>query len=177
MFMYFFIWTVSVFWTCSIYSGHVFYSLELVLLLAWTYEWIISFMISLLFGKLCSSFVVDIWYVYFICGMWYVCVSVSNYTPSIYHVFWRLEETICAYTVIILYAFHAYMGCIELTWYILFICYYWCILLICHIWYMHVYRGSFAWVSSQFICDNSMCFVIIKKGEIVGPKAISPSYL
>jgi len=31
-------------------------------------------------------------------------------------------------------------------------------------------------VSSQIICDNSMCFVIIKKGEIVGPKAISPSF-
>jgi len=31
-------------------------------------------------------------------------------------------------------------------------------------------------VSSQIICDNSMCFVIIKKGEIVGPKVISPSF-
>jgi len=31
-------------------------------------------------------------------------------------------------------------------------------------------------VSSQIICDKSMCFVIIKKGKIVGPKAISPSF-
>jgi len=36
-------------------------------------------------------------------------------------------------------------------------------------------RGASVEVSSQIICDNSMCFVIIKKGEIVGPKAISPS--
>ena len=31
-------------------------------------------------------------------------------------------------------------------------------------------------VSSQIIGDNSMCFVIVKKGEIVGPKVISPSF-
>ena len=31
-------------------------------------------------------------------------------------------------------------------------------------------------VSSQIIYDNSMCFVIIKKGEIDRPKAISPSF-
>ena len=36
--------------------------------------------------------------------------------------------------------------------------------------------GASLEVSSQNICDNSMCFVIIKKGEIVGPKAISPSF-
>ena len=31
-------------------------------------------------------------------------------------------------------------------------------------------------VSSQIICDNFMCFVIIKKGEIISPKAIKPSF-
>ena len=31
-------------------------------------------------------------------------------------------------------------------------------------------------VPSQIIWDNFMCFVIIKKGKIVGPKAISPSF-
>ena len=31
-------------------------------------------------------------------------------------------------------------------------------------------------VSFQIICDNCMCFVIIKKEEIVGPKAICPSF-
>jgi len=31
-------------------------------------------------------------------------------------------------------------------------------------------------VSSQSICNNSICFVIIKKGKIVGPKAISPGF-
>ena len=41
---------------------------------------------------------------------------------------------------------------------------------------MHVLRGASLEVFSQIICDNSMCFVIIKKGEIVGPKAISASF-
>ena len=41
---------------------------------------------------------------------------------------------------------------------------------------MHVFKGASLEVASQIICDNSMCFVIIKKGEIVGPKAISPSF-
>ena len=36
--------------------------------------------------------------------------------------------------------------------------------------------GASLEVSSQIICDNSICFVIIKKGKIVGPKAISPSF-
>ena len=36
--------------------------------------------------------------------------------------------------------------------------------------------GASLEVSFQIICDNSMCFVIIKKVEIVGPKAISPSF-
>jgi len=36
--------------------------------------------------------------------------------------------------------------------------------------------GASLEVSSQSIGDNSMCFVIIKKVEIVGPKAISPSF-
>ena len=30
--------------------------------------------------------------------------------------------------------------------------------------------------SSQIICGNSMHFVIIKKGEIVGQKSISPNF-
>jgi len=33
--------------------------------------------------------------------------------------------------------------------------------------------GASLEVSSQIICDNSMCFIIIKKGEIVSPKGIS----
>jgi len=37
-------------------------------------------------------------------------------------------------------------------------------------------RGALLEVSSQIICDNTMCFVIIRHGEIVGPKAISPSF-
>jgi len=41
---------------------------------------------------------------------------------------------------------------------------------------MQVFRGTSLKVSSQIICDNSMCFVIIKKREIVGPKAISLSF-
>jgi len=41
---------------------------------------------------------------------------------------------------------------------------------------MHVFRGASIEVSFQIICDNSMCFVIIKEGEIVGPKAISPNF-
>ena len=41
---------------------------------------------------------------------------------------------------------------------------------------MHVFRGASLEVLSQIICDNSMCFAIIKKGEIVGPKGISPSF-
>ena len=36
--------------------------------------------------------------------------------------------------------------------------------------------GASLEVSSQNIYNNSICFVIIKKGEIVGPKAISPSF-
>ena len=36
--------------------------------------------------------------------------------------------------------------------------------------------GASLEVSSQFICDNFMCFVIIKKGKIVSPKAISLSF-
>jgi len=36
--------------------------------------------------------------------------------------------------------------------------------------------GASLEVSSQIICNNSICFVIIKNGEIVGPKAISPSF-
>jgi len=36
--------------------------------------------------------------------------------------------------------------------------------------------GASLEVSSQIIYDYSMCFVIIKKGKIVGPKAISPSF-
>ena len=36
--------------------------------------------------------------------------------------------------------------------------------------------GASLEVSSQIISDNSMCFVIIKKGEIVGPKAINSSF-
>jgi len=31
--------------------------------------------------------------------------------------------------------------------------------------------GTSLEVSSQIICDNSMCFIIIKKEEIVVPKA------
>ena len=41
---------------------------------------------------------------------------------------------------------------------------------------MYVFGGASLEVSSQIICDNSMCFVIIKKGEIVSPKAINPSF-
>jgi len=37
-------------------------------------------------------------------------------------------------------------------------------------------RGASLEVSSQIICDNSMYFVTIKKGEIVGPKSICPSF-
>ena len=36
--------------------------------------------------------------------------------------------------------------------------------------------GASLEVSSQIICDNSMCFFIIKKEEIIGPKAIFPSF-
>ena len=36
--------------------------------------------------------------------------------------------------------------------------------------------GASLEVPSQIICDNSICFVIIKKGEIVGPKTIIPSF-
>jgi len=36
--------------------------------------------------------------------------------------------------------------------------------------------GASLEVSSQIICNNSICFVIIKKGEIVGPKAISSNF-
>ena len=36
--------------------------------------------------------------------------------------------------------------------------------------------GASIEVSAQNICNNSICFAIIKKGEIVGPKAISPSF-
>ena len=36
--------------------------------------------------------------------------------------------------------------------------------------------GASLEVSSQIICDNSMCFIIIKKGKIIGLKAISPSF-
>ena len=36
--------------------------------------------------------------------------------------------------------------------------------------------GASLEVSSQIIYDNSICFIIIKNGEIVGPKAISPSF-
>jgi len=36
--------------------------------------------------------------------------------------------------------------------------------------------GASLEVSSQIICNNSICFVIIKKGEIIGPKAISPIF-
>jgi len=39
-----------------------------------------------------------------------------------------------------------------------------------------MFRGASLEVSFLFICNNSMCFVIIKKGEIVGPKAICPSF-
>jgi len=37
--------------------------------------------------------------------------------------------------------------------------------------------GASLEVSTQNNCDNYICFVIIKKGEIVGPKAISPDIL
>jgi len=36
--------------------------------------------------------------------------------------------------------------------------------------------GTSLEVSSQIICDKSMCFCDHQKGEIVGPKAISPSF-
>ena len=36
--------------------------------------------------------------------------------------------------------------------------------------------GASLEVSSQIISDNSICFVIIKKGEIIDLKAISPSF-
>ena len=39
-----------------------------------------------------------------------------------------------------------------------------------------MFRGASLEVSPQSICNNSICFVIIKKGEIVGPEAISPSF-
>jgi len=42
--------------------------------------------------------------------------------------------------------------------------------------YMHVLRGASLEVFTQNICNNSIYFVIIKKGEIVGPKAISPKF-
>ena len=36
--------------------------------------------------------------------------------------------------------------------------------------------GASLEIFSQNICNNSIYFVIIKKGEIVGPKAFSPSF-
>ena len=55
-------------------------------------------------------------------------------------------------------------------------------LLLMHLIYMSHFdicmclEGALLEVSSQLICDNSMCFVIIKKRENFGPKAISPSF-
>ena len=55
-------------------------------------------------------------------------------------------------------------------------------LLLMHLTYMSHFDicmclgGASLEVSSQIICDKSMRFVIIKNGEIVGPKAISPSF-
>ena len=36
--------------------------------------------------------------------------------------------------------------------------------------------GASLEASFLFICNNFMCFVIIKKGELVGPKSICPSF-
>jgi len=36
--------------------------------------------------------------------------------------------------------------------------------------------GALLQDSFLFVCNNSMCFVIIEKGEIVGPKAICPNF-
>ena len=55
-------------------------------------------------------------------------------------------------------------------------------LLLMHLTYMSHFDkcmclgGASLEVFSQIICDNSMCFVIIKKREIVDPKAISSSF-
>ena len=55
-------------------------------------------------------------------------------------------------------------------------------LLLMHLTYMSNFDicmylgGASLEISFQIICDNSICFVIIKNGEITGPKAISPSF-
>ena len=76
----------------------------------------ISFMIIVVFGRLCISFYLFLWLIfdtYFLCVVCGVFVFLGiPCKPTIYQLFWRLEvngwleETVCAYTFVIMYSWY-----------------------------------------------------------------------
>jgi len=113
----FYLWTCSIWCTCSFILQYVFCGMQLVLRLAWISVWTnIFYDISIVFEKLCISFFLLIYliHIFCVCGMWYVCIFFmyplwTNHLPLVLEVevIGWLEETVCAYTVVILYFWYA----------------------------------------------------------------------
>ena len=155
--------------------------MELILRLVQSLYGQIYFMISLLsLGSYASlSFCLYIWYISSMCGMWYVCIFFCILCkPTIYHLFWRLEVIGWLEKIVCNSVFLVCIDGLHKAWLIYLIH----MPLLMHLTYMSHFDicmclgGTLLEVSSQIICDNSMCFVIIKKGEFVGPKAFHPSF-
>ena len=181
------IWSIWWAWTCvwyiTVFGGHVFsHGIYLVLRLAWTSVWTYLFYDISIWKVMYLFLSADISKTYLLCVGYvvYLFFLCFLYNPTIYYLLLEVGgywmdggNHLCIHrsnSVFLVCIDGLYKSLIDISYSYAFID---ASNLYITFWYMQVFRGVSLAVSSQIICDNSMYFVIVKRGRLLAQRPLA----